>query len=81
MTKKDLAAFMKQKLAQTKIGSTVTTQQSATGPSKTNFNKQKPPAAKPLNNVKRTPVFQKPPQDSSDDDDWAKANQMLNKPL
>jgi hypothetical protein len=41
MTKKDLAAFMKEKLAQTKISSTVTTQVSATGPAKTNFTVKK----------------------------------------
>ena len=37
MTKKDLAAFMKEKLSKTKISSEVTTQVSAIGPDKNNF--------------------------------------------
>lgn len=45
MSKKDLAAFMKAKLSQTKISNEVTTQASATGPQKSNFSK--PPAAAP----------------------------------
>jgi len=44
MTKKDLAAFMKEKLAQTKIASEVKTQASASGPAQKNF---KPPTRPP----------------------------------
>jgi hypothetical protein len=43
MNKKDLAAFMKAKLAQTKVGSEMMTNKSAVGPSKQNFTKPKPP--------------------------------------
>jgi hypothetical protein len=72
MTKKDLAAFMKAKLGQTKISSSVTTQVSAIGPPKTNFQKQVKPSKPPM--VKRK-------QSESDEEDWAKANMMLNRPM
>ena len=72
MTKKDLAAFMKEKLGQTKISSSVTTQVSAIGPPKTNFTKPVKPPQKP-------PVIRRKVESESDEEDWAKANQMLSR--
>ena len=43
MSKQAMAAFMKAKLAQTKISSETKTAKSASGPAKTNFNGPKPP--------------------------------------
>ena len=77
--KKDLAAFMKAKLAQTKISSSVKTGVSATSQPKFNFNR--PPPAKPLPQYhQKSPVKKSKPKrkvSSSDSDnsmDLAAAN-------
>jgi hypothetical protein len=87
MTKKDMAAFMKEKLKQTKISSEAKSLQSATGPPQKNF-KPFPQVSQsktnPTNPIKRPPVKavkgRKESSESSEGDIKAAAERM-NRPL
>ena len=84
MSKKDMAAFMKAKLSQTKISSEQKTQASASGTTQKNF---KPPiqVSRPAAPIKKPPPSlpkkQKKEESDSSEGDFQAAAERMNRPL